>query len=61
MEMSSRHAPQPSLGSPGAGPSPRLGWTTVLPAQAERLINISLGVYEAFPRAASVSASSQPA
>ncbi len=61
MEMSSRHAPQPSVGPPSAGPSPRLGWTTVLPAQAERLINISLGVYEAFPRAASVSASPQPA
>lgn len=61
MEMSSRYAPRPAIGPASAGPAPRLGWTTVLPAQAERLINISLGVYEAFPRAASVSASPQPA
>jgi type VI secretion system protein ImpH len=32
-----------------AGPAPRLGWTTVLPADEERLIDIALGVHEAFP------------
>ncbi|MBJ9941717.1 type VI secretion system baseplate subunit TssG [Burkholderia multivorans] len=49
MEISSRLAPQPAIGQVGAGPAPRLGWTTVLPAHEERLIDIALGVYEAFP------------
>ncbi|MFD1972624.1 type VI secretion system baseplate subunit TssG [Trinickia caryophylli] len=49
MEISSRLAPQPTVGSSPAGPAPRLGWTTVLPADDARLINIALGVYEAFP------------
>ncbi|MEX3693414.1 type VI secretion system baseplate subunit TssG [Paraburkholderia sp. BR14263] len=55
LEVSSRLAPRPAIGATGpagpgsAGPAPRLGWTTVLPADEERLINIALGVYEAFP------------
>lgn len=49
MEVSTRHAPQPSIGATNPVAAPRLGWTTVLPAEAERLINIGLGVYEAFP------------
>jgi type VI secretion system protein ImpH len=49
MEVSSRLAPQPAIGPVRAGPAPRLGWTTVLPAGKERLINIALGVYEVFP------------
>ena len=49
MEVSSRLAPRPAIGPASAGPAPRLGWTTVLPADEERLINIALGVYEAFP------------
>ncbi|KXU82533.1 type VI secretion protein [Paraburkholderia monticola] len=58
MEMSSHLAPLPSINSPGpvadrqAGPAPRLGWTTVLPAANERLINVALGVYQAFPKPA---------
>ncbi|WP_233834749.1 type VI secretion system baseplate subunit TssG [Paraburkholderia sp. ZP32-5] len=61
MEMSSRLAPQPSIGAAdsddaihtaSANPMPRLGWTTVLPAASERLINVALGVYEAFPKPA---------
>ncbi len=49
MEISSRLAPQPAIGQSEAGPAPRLGWTTVLPADEECLINIALGVHEAFP------------
>lgn len=49
MEMSSRFAPRPAIGRGSADPSPRLGWTTVLPAENERLINIALGSYIAFP------------
>ncbi|WP_321852314.1 type VI secretion system baseplate subunit TssG [Burkholderia diffusa] len=49
MELSSRHAPQPAIGPAHADQAPRLGWTTVLPADEERVINIALGVYEAFP------------
>ncbi|RBB33095.1 type VI secretion system baseplate subunit TssG [Burkholderia reimsis] len=49
MEVSSRLAPKPAIGPASAGPAPRLGWTTVLPADEERFINIALGVYEAFP------------
>ncbi|KWE36577.1 type VI secretion system baseplate subunit TssG [Burkholderia territorii] len=49
MEVSSRLAPEPFIGAASTGPAPRLGWTTVLPADEERIINIALGVYEAFP------------
>ncbi|KWE96297.1 type VI secretion protein [Burkholderia ubonensis] len=49
MEVSSRLAPEPTIGAASTGPAPRLGWTTVLPADQERTINIALGVYEAFP------------
>jgi type VI secretion system protein ImpH len=49
MEISSRLAPKPAIGPALAGPAPRLGWTTVLPADEERFINVALGVYEAFP------------
>ncbi|KWF63740.1 type VI secretion system baseplate subunit TssG [Burkholderia pseudomultivorans] len=49
MEISSQLAPRPAIGQMEAGPAPRLGWTTVLPAHRERVINIALGVYEAFP------------
>lgn len=49
MAVSSRFAPQPAIGAAPAGPAPRLGWTTVLPADEERVIDIALGVYEAFP------------
>ncbi|WP_233805186.1 type VI secretion system baseplate subunit TssG [Paraburkholderia sp. HP33-1] len=58
MEMSSHLAPLPSINSSGsvadgrARPAPRLGWTTVLPAASERLINVALGVYQAFPKPA---------
>ncbi|MGF6853897.1 type VI secretion system baseplate subunit TssG [Paraburkholderia sp. CI3] len=58
MAMSSRLAPQPSINSRGrvaagsAGPAPRLGWTTVLPAVNERLIDVALGVYRALPKPA---------
>jgi type VI secretion system protein ImpH len=59
MEMSSRLAPQPAINAAGSNDAvraasassvPRLGWTTVLPAADERLINVALGVYEAFPK-----------
>lgn len=49
MEVSSRHAPLPVIGPTHDGLAPRLGWTTVLPADEARLINIALGVYQAFP------------
>ncbi|HDR8935535.1 type VI secretion system baseplate subunit TssG [Burkholderia vietnamiensis] len=49
MEISSRHAPRPAIGSALTDPSPRLGWTTVLPGDEERFISIALGVCEAFP------------
>jgi len=49
MQVSSRIAPLPVIGTASAGPAPRLGWTTVLPAEEERLIDIPLGIYEAFP------------
>ena len=49
MEVSSRLAPVPSVGAAEASPAPRLGWTTVLPSDEERVITIALGVYEAFP------------
>lgn len=50
MEIPSRLAPKPAIGARSAAPAPRLGWTTVLPADRERVINIALGVYEAFPK-----------
>ncbi|MEX3690209.1 type VI secretion system baseplate subunit TssG [Paraburkholderia sp. BR14263] len=55
MQVSSRIAPLPAIGTIGtistasATPAPRLGWTTVLPAGEERTITIPLGVTEAFP------------
>ncbi|QJP70690.1 type VI secretion system baseplate subunit TssG [Burkholderia glumae] len=49
MEISSRLAPEPAIGPASTGPAPRLGWTTVLRAAEARLVNIALGVYEAFP------------
>ncbi|WP_395064272.1 type VI secretion system baseplate subunit TssG [Paraburkholderia silvatlantica] len=49
MEVSSRLAPVPTIGIAPAGPASRLGWTTVLPADEERMIIIPLGVREAFP------------
>jgi len=52
MEVSSRIAPLPSIGSVAEGPAPRLGWTTVLPAEDERMIRIPLGMCEAFPKPA---------
>jgi type VI secretion system protein ImpH len=51
MAVSSRHVPAPAIGLGAVDAAPRLGWTTVLPADEERLINIALGVCEAFPRA----------
>ncbi|WP_431823228.1 type VI secretion system baseplate subunit TssG [Burkholderia sp. F1] len=49
MEVSSRLAPSPAIGPTHDGPAPRLGWTTVLPADEACLINIALGIYQAFP------------
>jgi type VI secretion system protein ImpH len=49
MEISSKLAPDPSIGLALASLAPRLGWTTVLPAAKERSIKIALGVYEVFP------------
>ncbi|WP_175770054.1 type VI secretion system baseplate subunit TssG [Burkholderia anthina] len=49
MVVSSRFVPHPVVGIEHAGPAPRLGWTTVLPSADERLIDIALGMYEAFP------------
>ncbi|MGF6874700.1 putative component of type VI protein secretion system [Paraburkholderia sp. MM5477-R1] len=49
MEVSSRLAPAPSVGTAATGPAPRLGWTVVLPSDEERIITIALGVYEVFP------------
>ncbi|WP_045460212.1 type VI secretion system baseplate subunit TssG [Caballeronia cordobensis] len=49
MQMSSRFAPEPSVGKQQATVAPRLGWTVVLPAQQERVVTVELGVCEAFP------------
>jgi type VI secretion system protein ImpH len=49
MQMSSRFAPEPSVTTQRNAVAPRLGWTVVLPAQAERVITVELGVCEAFP------------
>jgi type VI secretion system protein ImpH len=48
MQMSSRFAPAPSVGAQRIAVAPRLGWTVVLPAQAERVITVELGTCEAF-------------
>jgi type VI secretion system protein ImpH len=49
MEVSSRLSPAPKIGVALEAPAPRLGWTTVLPSDNDRLITVSLGSYEAFP------------
>ncbi|WP_260436282.1 type VI secretion system baseplate subunit TssG [Burkholderia sp. Bp9143] len=49
MEVSSRLAPRPAIGQADINVAPRLGWTTVLPADQERTISIGLGIYEATP------------
>ncbi|MGN6087194.1 type VI secretion system baseplate subunit TssG [Trinickia sp.] len=49
MRISSRYAPAPIIGQVSMEPAPRLGWTTVLPAEDERSIDIALGVCEVFP------------
>ncbi|WP_439889620.1 type VI secretion system baseplate subunit TssG [Ralstonia sp. 25C] len=49
MEVTSRLAPVPTVGAVPAMTAPRLGWTTVLPSDEERVIAIALGVCEAFP------------
>lgn len=49
MEVSSRLVPKPTIGQAGLSAAPRLGWTTVLPADIERTICIRLGVCEASP------------
>jgi type VI secretion system protein ImpH len=49
MQMSSRFAPTPSVGAQRIAVAPRLGWTVVLPMQAERVITVELGICEAFP------------
>ncbi|WP_322029174.1 type VI secretion system baseplate subunit TssG [Paraburkholderia sp. J76] len=49
MQVSSKIAPLPAIGSLAAEPAPRLGWTTILPSEEERMITIPLGVVEAFP------------
>lgn len=49
MEVSTRFVPHPVVGIERAGPAPRLGWTTILPSTDERMVDIALGVYEAFP------------
>jgi hypothetical protein len=52
MELSTRIAPQPSIGAATTPrPAPRLGWTTVLPADEERLIRIALGRLRSISRA----------
>lgn len=52
MEVSSRLVPKPAIGQDCADPSPRLGWTTVLPSEAERTIVVPLGVCTASTNAA---------
>ena len=49
MELSSRLVPASAIATVHAGLPPRLGWTTVLPAERERMITIGLGVCEAIP------------
>lgn len=52
MEVSSRLVPKPAIGQACADPSPRLGWTTVLPSEAERMIVVPLGVCKSSANAA---------
>ncbi|WP_404822480.1 type VI secretion system baseplate subunit TssG [Burkholderia metallica] len=49
MSVSTRFVPLPTVGVERRDPAPRLGWTTVLPSIDDRLIDIALGVCEAFP------------
>ncbi|RQZ36550.1 type VI secretion system baseplate subunit TssG [Burkholderia sp. Bp9090] len=49
LEVSSRFIPSPVVGAGRADSAPRLGWTTVLPSPDARMIDIALGIYEAFP------------
>lgn len=49
MELSTRLVPEPAIAAVHADAPPRLGWTTVLPAEEDRLITIALGVHEAIP------------
>ncbi|WP_233881440.1 type VI secretion system baseplate subunit TssG [Paraburkholderia flagellata] len=49
MELSTRLVPDPTIASLHTDAPPRLGWTTVLPADEDRLITIALGVHEAIP------------
>ncbi|MDR5774825.1 MULTISPECIES: type VI secretion system baseplate subunit TssG [unclassified Caballeronia] len=49
VQMSSRFVPTPAVGVLLGARAPRLGWTVVLPSEAERDIEISLGVCEALP------------
>ncbi|WP_415859380.1 type VI secretion system baseplate subunit TssG [Burkholderia sp. BCC1977] len=49
MEVSSGFVPKPVVAIGRTDPAPRLGWTTVLPSSEARMIDIALGVYEAFP------------
>ena len=47
MVISSRLIPQPVVSHRRVDPSPRLGWTTVLPSEAERTIAVPLGMCKA--------------
>lgn len=47
MEISSRLMPKPAIGQALADPSPRLGWTTILPSDAERTLTIPMGTHAA--------------
>ncbi len=49
MEVSSRYVPPPMIGLAQQSSVAHLGWTTVLPTEHERVINIVLGVYQSFP------------
>lgn len=52
MELPTRFVPAPSIASVHHEVAPRLGWTTVLPADEDRLIVIALGIHEAIPASA---------
>ncbi|MDS0794250.1 type VI secretion system baseplate subunit TssG [Burkholderia pseudomultivorans] len=47
MEISSRLMPKPAIGQALADLSPRLGWTTILPSDAERTLTIPMGTHAA--------------
>ncbi|NLP64965.1 type VI secretion system baseplate subunit TssG [Paraburkholderia sacchari] len=49
MQLSTRLVPAPAVATVHETTAPRLGWTTVLPAEEERMITIALGVHEAIP------------